>query len=84
MTLREASKASWNAGNPASIEQLNCGSFQRIADALEAMAEPFLGLLRDVEYYKKRAEEDRECAKRACRSNAALRACLRKVKEKVK
>lgn len=52
-TIREDSKKSWTSNN--SIEDINGGSLQRIADSLERIEKPYLKLLNDVEYYKKMA-----------------------------
>ena len=43
MNMREASKHVWTSNN--TVEQINCGSFQRIADACEVMAHNHAALI---------------------------------------
>lgn len=53
---REESRANYyGTGNgSANIEQINCGSLQRIADATELMAKNHIRLQEDLNWYKKR------------------------------
>lgn len=52
---RHKSRIEWYATsltNTTTIEQINCGSLQRIADATELMAKNYLELQRDRDNYK--------------------------------
>ena len=81
-TQREHSRNDWNSG--ATLQEINSGSLQRIADATELMAKPFLNLLaenerlkRDLEWYREKyAEKDRKIS--------ALRGVITKLKKKSK
>ncbi|WP_339889786.1 hypothetical protein [uncultured Flavobacterium sp.] len=50
--FRELSKSHYSG--PPSLDNINCGSIQRIADATELMATNFLKLQSDNEYLRKR------------------------------
>lgn len=80
-TLREHSKILYSANtNTPSFEQINTGSLQRIADAVEKMASSWDGLIRDRDYYKRRFNERTDEAKRLAHSNAALRGYIKRMK----
>lgn len=52
-SLKEHSKSSWAAiDDSPSIEQLQFGALQRIADATEAMAQNYVLLQADRDYYR--------------------------------
>lgn len=60
-TFRGASKIDWNTGEGATLEQIQTGCLQRIADANEKMTENFVALQNDRDYYKRRVEsQDKE------------------------
>ncbi len=63
-----------------SIEQLNCGSLMRIADATEKMCADREKLERDYKYMRNNRDEWRQRAEAAERSNAALRGVITKTK----
>lgn len=79
-SLREASTNSWRANAPASIEQINAGSLQRIADATEVMARRHNELLAEVGMYKRLMERERERRQHAERRIAALKGVVTKLK----
>lgn len=56
-SYREHSKTNYgNKKEGATLEEINTGSLQRIADAAELMATNFLKLQSDLEYYKNKAK----------------------------
>jgi hypothetical protein len=59
MNQREASKKDW-AANGISMEEINSGSLQRIADATEKMAASYDSLRTDRDYWKAACERARE------------------------
>lgn len=80
-TLREISKANWNGGS--TIEEINSGSLQRIADAAEAMAKNYNTILSDLEFYKKRCREMTQAKERQSRTISNLRGQITKLKKKM-
>ncbi len=76
--MRETSRREWSSNT--SIEHINCGSLQRIADALEKVAVNYDSLLRD----KKWAEESRDRYVNALESERRRTAALRGVITKMK
>lgn len=85
MEMRVLSRKTWQGSG--TIEEINAGSLQRIADAVETISKPYLELLNQVERLKEyNARLVRELSQ-AQRSNAALRGQITKLKnqlEKVK
>lgn len=77
--MREQSKQNWT-GN-GTIEEINAGSLQRIADATEKMASSYENLRVDRDYYKGIAESRWDSMKKLERSNAALRGVITKLKK---
>jgi hypothetical protein len=82
-TYRDASRDNWVPGigqQLGTVEQINCGSMQRIADAVELVAKGYGTLEREREYYKR--EHDRMCHRNAAleKSNAALRGVITRMK----
>lgn len=85
MSLRDESKKEWipNAV-PANAAEINIGSLQRIADAVEKMSGPYAEMLRQVESYKRlanNAEQENEHLLRRIRS---LRGTITRMKEKAR
>ncbi len=79
--FRELSRRGWE-GN-GTVEHINAGSLQRIADATEKMAESYIRLINDRDYQKRRAENEIACSQRLMRSNASLRGHVRRLRRKV-
>lgn len=77
-TQREASKQNWDSRN--TVEDINSGSLQRIADATEKMAGNYIQLQHDRDLYKRWYEEQYATVKRLCKSNAALRGHIKRLK----
>ena len=65
---------------PLTLEQVNCGSLLRIADAAEKMAASYDQLREERDRYKRWYEREQADNKRLRRSNAALRGHLKRAK----
>lgn len=63
------------------IEQINCGSLMRIADATELMAKEYQRLLDRAKWLEARAVRAEGETQRLARSNAALRGHLKRIKK---
>ena len=59
-TLREASKIHYNAFTPATHQDIQTGSIQRIADACEVMAKSHSQLIYDRDAYKRWYEDEKK------------------------
>lgn len=83
---REASRdKNWGTNDDnLNRDQINTGSFLRIADAMEFMAKDRLQMERDLDWYKKKYAEHNETIKRLERSNAALKGHIKRLKNKPK
>lgn len=81
MNTREESKGVW-AGDK-SLNSINAGSLQRIADATEKMAGNYTRLQEDVKYWKERAESAQKYAATLGRSKSALKGVITKLKNKL-
>jgi len=81
--IEAESRIDWGKeGNtPLTIEEIACGCLLRIADAAEKMASNYTALQDEVAYVKKDRERLRSQCDRLCRSNAALRGCLKRCKK---
>ena len=79
--LRTDSKKDWNSDR--SIEAINAGSLQRIADATEIMAKNYVQMQRDLDSYKRLYAESRETIKRLEHSRAGYKAALTKAQNKI-
>ncbi len=78
-TLREASKDTWNSKD--TLDEINAGSLQRIADATETMAKSYNWMEDDRNWYRDafREEQDKVC--RFKRRVSALRGVITKLKK---
>lgn len=81
-SFREHSKQNWNSSS--SVDHINAGSLQRIADATEVMSQNYVQLQNERDSYKRIADSRYEAIKRLERSNSALRGQITKLKKKVK
>ena len=77
--IREQSRQNWNGDG--TIEAINSGSLQRIADATELMATKYRQMAKDLEWYTKAYREKRDDNERLRRSNAALRGVIKRMKK---
>ncbi len=80
--LIEESKHSWK-GNKT-LESINAGSLQRIADATEAMAKNHIDLQRDFDYVKSRMKYYQNRCEQLERSNRGLKAWITRLRNKAK
>ncbi len=64
-----------------SLEAISTGCLQRIADAMEVIAQDYRTLLRERDYYKRELEAARERLKTQKRQIAAYKGQLRKIKK---
>jgi hypothetical protein len=78
--FRDLSKQGWE-GN-GTTENINIGSLQRIADAIEAMAQNFIELQNDRDLYKRWYFEEREISGKLRSSNYHLRGHITRLKNK--
>lgn len=76
--MRQESKKEFSG--QGTLETINAGSLQRIADATDKMAQDYLQLERDRDFYKSRFEAEKAETKRLSRSNNALRGLVRRLK----
>lgn len=82
---REASKQNWTnvAGNDT-IERINAGSLQRIADATEVMAKSYNDLIADRNWYKEKYNEKNARIDQLNNSIRSYRGTITKLKKKLK
>lgn len=80
MTQREASKQNWDCRN--TVEDINSGSLQRIADATEKMAGNYIALQNDRDMYKRWYDQAREEKEKLYRKISALKGVITKLKTK--
>lgn len=77
--FREASKQRWTSNT--SVEHINAGSLQRIADAMELSCKDREKLERDYLLMRRWRDEAKACSERLARSNAALRGVIKRMKK---
>lgn len=77
-TLREASRKTWASSN--SIESINAGSLQRIADAAERMATHHTELIRQRDHYEAQAKTLGAEVDRLTRQRNSLRGVITRLK----
>lgn len=80
-TFKELSNQNFNG--TASIEHINAGSLQRIADAAEKMAGNYIKLQNDLEWSKKRCNELEGRISIRDKHISALRGQITKLKNKL-
>lgn len=78
---REASKKEWTSRD--TLEEVNAGSLQRIADATEKMASNYTQLQNNLDWEKKANKGLLETCERLRRRNQALRGVITKLKKKL-
>jgi hypothetical protein len=84
---RDLSKKEWFQSNPnvgVEIDQINCGSLQRIADACEKMAASYDNLRSDRDRYRQWYIDRGNAIDRLNRRIASLRGVITKMKKKGK
>lgn len=77
-TLRESSKSAWNSGN--TVGDINAGSLQRIADAVERMARSWTELEEERDRYRRWWKEEQSKVRNLERSVSGFRGEITKMK----
>lgn len=85
LVCRQASRRDWitRTGTTASVEEVNSGSLQRIADATEAMAKNHNALIAENERLQRSASYWQRRVNSLERSNAALRGHITRLKNRL-
>jgi predicted DNA-binding ArsR family transcriptional regulator len=78
--FRDLSRDGWIG--KGTMENINAGSLQRIADATETIAKSYDQMRENRDYWKKRCEDEMACSKRLAASNRALRGVIKRVKNR--
>ena len=76
--MRESSRGSWVSSG--SVEHINCGSLQRIADATEKMAASYDQMRQDRDWEKRRADQIYAENRRLRNRIAGLRGYIKRMK----
>jgi len=85
MNQREASKQNWrlfSSNNIPTVEEINAGSLQRIADATELMASKYIQMEIDLSWYKKHFGERGDELKKRDKLISSLRGVITRMKNK--
>ncbi|KDC22999.1 hypothetical protein AZ20_4231 [Bordetella bronchiseptica E014] len=83
-SLIEQSRKRWvTQGDAASLEQINAGSLQRIADATEKMAQRHTELMRERDGYKDLYERSAASVDQLRHSNRSLRGHITKLRQRL-
>jgi len=77
--FREASKN--RRTSDTSVEHINAGSLQRIADAMELSCKDREQLERNYANMRRWRDEAKACSERLARSNTALRGVIKRMKK---
>ena len=80
-TLRDSSRQTWNGGN--SIEHINAGSLQRIADACERMAVRHTELIEERDRYARWHKDEQARRERWQRKHSAALGQITKLRKKL-
>jgi hypothetical protein len=81
-TQRESSKKDWTSND--TVQDINSGCFQRIADACEKMASNYTRLQQDVESYKRWYKQECEQRQALERKLSAYKGAITKLKKQQK
>ena len=79
MNQREASKLNFTSNN--TVEEINSGCLQRIADATEKMASNYTSLQNDRDLYKRWYEEERAYKNKLHNRIRSLKGVITKIKK---
>ncbi len=78
-TLQDSSRKSWTSNN--TIEHINAGSLQRIADATEKMAHNHIQLIEELDRYKGMYHRGLNCQVKLEHQIAGLRGYISRLKK---
>jgi hypothetical protein len=78
--MREQSKQNWT-GN-GTVEHINAGSLQRIADSLERIEAPYKKLLDDAQRYQQWYRDECATNRKMARRIAALQGVITRMKKR--
>lgn len=81
MNFRVASREEWDASH--TVEHINAGSLQRIADATEKMAQNYDDMRENRDFWKTIAERRATTITELQRSNRGLRGVITKLKKRL-
>lgn len=79
--MRQDSRKEWGSGS--SVQDINAGSLQRIADATEAMAKNWNALTAERDRYEHWYRREVDLRESAERSNSALRGVITKLRKRL-
>lgn len=79
-SLREESRSTWDGKK--TIESINAGSLQRIADAMELMSQNYVNLQNERDRYKKWYYEEIEKNKKSYKRISILTGVITRLKNK--
>lgn len=83
-SYKKISRESWGTRVEIPTDlQIVVGAMQRIADATEVMAKNYYQLQKDLDFYKSRYIEHRECIEKKDRQIAALKGVCTKYKNQI-
>lgn len=68
-------------GESVSIEELQIGCMQRIADASELMSKNYLQMQSDMDWFRRKLQQERDDNKRMARRIAAYQGIIKKLKK---
>lgn len=83
--LRKASRVNYVTNNDKpTMDEIQLGVSQRMADSLERMEKPYLKLIDDLEWYRKRYRDQRDEIKTLNNRISALKGVVTRYKNKLK
>ncbi len=80
--LRAKSKDGWNSESN-SLDAINAGSLQRIADATEKMAQRHTELIRDRDMFERRMKSEQACSETLRRRLNAAKGQITKLRKQL-
>lgn len=81
--MRDMSRKKWNTDG-STIEEINCGSMLRVADAVEAMAKDRNQIEQDLKFYKEAYDRHTKQIDQLTRSRSALRGVITRMNGRTK
>lgn len=78
--LKDGSRGEWTGTTPLTLEQINTGCLQRIADSTELMARNYNAILQDLGTYKRWYKEQLDEIETLNRRISSLKGVITKLK----